>query len=165
MATEEKQSEEVKQSATFKDWYKKNKEKLLEKRRAQYANDPDKREKARAAALAQRSSNPRASTAGQPLYKMVGDVRTRVYRIGDAAKKVGRKEQVLRLWENKGWVPPPQVDSSHRYYTTKQIELLREFALLIDQVRYKPASRTIAINTKSVEIWAKWGETNGNQSN
>lgn len=154
--TEDKKAEASKPKRTFKDWYSANKEQLLAKRRARYSSNPEARALAQQAAKEQRGNNPRTSTAGQPLHKLINGEQVEVYRIGKVAEMVGRTEQVIRNWEKKKWIPEPRVDATHRYYTKNQVKILREFALLIDQVRYQPAIRTMTINNKSIEVWSSW---------
>lgn len=148
----------ITQKKTFKTWYANNREKLSALRKEKYRLNPEIREKAKKGARIRRQEVPRVSTAGQPLIKTVNGVTQQVVRIGQASEAVGRKEQVLRIWERKKWVPKPAGESVHRYYTMHQITLLREFAQLIDQVRYQPAIRSMVISTKSAEVWARWNE-------
>lgn len=150
---------------SFKDWYADNKADLSAKRKARYHSDPEYRAKVKESALEARRKNPRVSTAGKSLFKQYKGQQIRVYRVGDVSALIGRKEQVIRQWERNGWIPKPIIGGvTHRYYTEDQVKLLREFAELIDQVRYSPLSRNLAINTKSVEVWSKWGTEDENDS-
>lgn len=144
-------------SNRFKEWYSKNKEALNAKRRERYKKDEALRAKTREQQAKYRANNPRKSTAGAPLYREVNGTLIRVFRIGEAARLVGRKEQVLRKWERDGLTPKPTLEGKQRYYTEVQVVLLRELAQLIDQVRYTNAvTREIALTSKTEELNSKW---------
>ena len=52
----------------------------------------------------------------------------RVYTIGEAASEVGRSVDTLRRWSKEGAVDP-QVDSwGRRYFSERQIELMKRLA-------------------------------------
>ena len=144
----------------FAKWYQKNKDAFNAKRKKQYQEDPAVREKVLA-----RQRVYRVAVKDDPSrvahVRKAGNVEKTVYRIGHVAEQIGRDEQVIRIWERRGWIPKPTVSSSHRYYTVHQIELLRQFAAQIDQVRYKAGVRRVAILKASMEVHALWEQSDG----
>ena len=79
-----------------------------------------------------------------------------MFRVGAVAERIRRDVQVLRIWERENKIPRPTVPGGHRYYTVNQVNLLEEFATLMDEVRYDPKVRSEAVEAKSLEIKQKW---------
>jgi DNA-binding transcriptional MerR regulator len=79
------------------------------------------------------------------------------------ARVCNRTEQVIRLWEREQRIPKPSVKGGHRYYTQHQIDMLVEFAELMDEVRYMrsdPETRDAALKAKTAQMFANWNPTN-----
>lgn len=145
----------------FAKWYQKNKAAFNAKRKKQYHDDPGVREKVLSRQRLYREAAKEDPSRVAHVRK-AGESERTVYRIGHVAEQIGRDEQVIRIWERKGWIPKPTVSSSHRYYTVHQIGLLRQFAASIDQVRYKTSVRKVAILKASMEVHALWEQDDGN---
>lgn len=143
--------------SSFSKWYEKNKKEFNRKRRENYRKDEDARLAIVERQREYRRNNP-TPRRDVPLTKEVSGREQAVMRIGVVAKEVGRTDQVLRMWEKKGIIPKPSVTSTHRYYTLRQVELLKGLAEVMDEVRYKPAIRADAIEKKSNEVFGLWEE-------
>lgn len=141
----------------FQKWYKKNSEKLNDKRKKRYATDTSYRQAAIDRQAEYRSRNPPKSRAGESRFKKVGGTAVEAFRIGKAAEIIGRSVQSIRKWEQLGIIPSPVVPSSHRYYTAYQVMLMKELADIIDLARHERGGLLqAAIETKSAEIKSKW---------
>lgn len=145
-----------KSRTAYQKWYQTNKASFNEKRKKKYHSDPEVREKAISNAKKYRQENPRQNGEEQH-YREVGGKVVEVFRITETANRIGRSVESIRSWEKKGWIPTPSIDSTHRYYTIKQIQLLKDFAEFIDQVRYDREVRALAIKKKSSELYSLWG--------
>lgn len=144
-----------------KDYYLKNKERLSEKKKARYRNDPSYREGVMARQAQRRRAMPRRSEASeQVLERVVDGMLRRVFRIGDVAKKIGKSVQTIRGWEKAKIIPHPLTssDATHRYYTEEQVAMLGELADIVDKLRYCRGTtlRADTINKKAMEIAEKW---------
>jgi hypothetical protein len=142
-------------NSAWKKWYKQNKEAYNARRKAQRDEDPELRERIAAAQRERRANAPRPEKDG-PRYKVVNKKKVEVFRIGQVAKACNRTEQVIRMWEREGKIPKPIIPGGHRYYTQNQLNMLVEFAELMDEVRYDPSVRSVAVDKKSAELAANW---------
>lgn len=143
----------------YKDWYQENKAALSAKRKERYNSDPEYRQAIIDRQRAQRASNPARKSDGV-IFKLVGGVDRRVYRIGDMSEMAGVPLDTLRSWERKGIMPKPSVGGVHRYYTQSQIELVALIATTLKEVRYKPApirkQATTTVVTKVAALWEQY---------
>lgn len=64
---------------------------------------------------------------------MENEERKERYMIREAAKQVGVETHVLRYWEKELALEIPKNDMGHRYYTGKEVSLLRQIKYLKDQ--------------------------------
>lgn len=64
---------------------------------------------------------------------MENEERKEKYMIREAAKQVGVETHVLRYWEKELALEIPKNDMGHRYYTGKEVSLLRQIKYLKDQ--------------------------------
>lgn len=142
-------------SATYKKWYKKNREEFNRKRAEKYAADPARREAANAYAKEYRERNPAKPANGIRYYEYQG-AKMEVFKIGVVAEMLNKSIQTIRIWEKAGHIPPPSYESSHRAYTMVQINLLEEFGKMMSEVRYNPAKRAEEISKKSAYIYKMW---------
>lgn len=140
----------------YQRWYEANKEELSKRRKALYQNDPEHRAEVKKRQREYRKNHPPESRAGASRFKEINGIQVEVFRIGDACKMIGREEQTIRGWEEKGVIPRPSVEGVHRNYTKNQIVLMRELAQLIDQLRYDKDALQDAITSKSQEIHQLW---------
>lgn len=65
------------------------------------------------------------------------------YMIREAAKQVGAETHVLRYWEKELSLEIPKNDMGHRYYTEKEVVLLRQVKYLKDQGFHLKAIRLL----------------------
>lgn len=140
----------------FHRWYEANKEGFNARRRMRYRSDPEYRDKLVERQREARAKHPRPSQAKDYSIRVVGGSKKKVFRIGYVVEAIGRSEMTIRNWERKGIIPKPSVVSQHRYYTKRQVKLLKELSELLTQVRYNPKLRDFAIHQKSNEIYGMW---------
>lgn len=145
----------------FQRWYALHKDTFNSKRRKAYKTNSLLREKSLTRQKNYRKNHPGYRVA-RVATRLVCGVHTRVFRIGVVAQMIGRGEQVIRIWERKGIIPKPTIAGVHRYYTLKQVELLKELADAINAVRYKRVLMKSTILEKSAEIYSQWEENHGN---
>lgn len=139
----------------FAKWYATNKDKFNEQRRNRYKADKELRKKISARNSGYRSRN--GGSEEQAIYRTYRKLKVQVFRISHVAEMCNRDEQSIRIWEGKGYIPPPSFpDCTHRVYMQFQVDLLVEFSNLMTEVRYKPSIRKEAIEKKSKEIHALW---------
>lgn len=149
----------VREPKTFKMWYTVNKDKLSEKRKQLYHSDPEYRKKNNETSAKWRKEHPAPSRAGESRFKKYKGATIEVFRITAVAEMIGRSDQTIRGWEADGVIPKPLIESAHRYYTKKQIMLMRELAEIIDLVRYDGRELlNLAIKSKSEEIHKQWAD-------
>jgi hypothetical protein len=109
---------------TFSAWYEQNKQKLSEKRKALYREDPEYRKKVLAASAARRKSKATSPKTGI-------DVAT-------ACDLIGVSMWTLNRWKNEGYLPV-QTLRGHRF-TQAQIELLGLLKQFFEQYPRKVAA-------------------------
>jgi hypothetical protein len=143
-------------SSKFKRWYEENKTSISERRKRIYQADPELRAEIRAKQREYRQKHPPESRAGAPRYKEVNGRSVQVFRIGEAAALVGRDEQTLRIWEERGVIPRVTVPGVHRNYTVTQVNLMKELVEVIDKHRYERETLQVETQSKSDEIYQKW---------
>lgn len=156
-STEKEQTTE--KGRSFSDWYFDNKERLSIKRKEMYQKNDEYRKANNERSARWRKEHPAPSRAGESRFKKIGEDTVEVFRITAVSQMIGRSDQTIRGWESEGVIPKPLIDSKHRYYTKKQIMLMRELAELIDLVRYEGRELLkTAIQTKSVDIHKQWAD-------
>lgn len=144
-------------SASFKSWYQRNKDKINSARAARYKSNPVYRGKILDSQRKHREEHPQASRRGSSRMKVVNEVLQETFRISEVAAMVDRSVQTIRLWHSFGWLPSPSVNSIHRFYTSHQISLMKELAVVIENTRHE--SREVhqaAVEVKVQEIKARW---------
>jgi len=105
----------------YAEYYKKNRERILQKRRQKYALDPEYRKKVkkRNAEYHRRTSKPKKPIES---YQMVKVEDKTYFTIGIFAKAIGRKTITVREYHRRGLLPPPIFVNSRgwRLYSQKQ---------------------------------------------
>lgn len=151
---------EPKKESAFKRWYAKNAQKLAEQRKKKYWSDPEYRAKCLSSNKVYRDTKAKPRRQPYPPVKPTKlGMPMEVYRIGQVAKMIGRTGQSIRKWEKDGLIPKPIVEAGQRYYTPRQVELMRELAAVLD--RYHHSSRAeinAAIAAKRQEVFNNWNE-------
>lgn len=114
-------------NAGVRKWYSANREQFNERRRQRYASDPYLRLKARDQAKAYRQNGPEGDMIHRHIVRVVKGEAVKYFSSGTAAQLLNRSAQTIRLWETKGWIPPPADPMyKHRYYSSKQIVLMNK---------------------------------------
>lgn len=138
-------------------YYKKNKDRLSEKRRKKYENDPEYREKIvgnsrKRASMIEKPS--RAAVKRQPKTYLEADG-SRKYSITFVAWAVKRSIQTIRKWEKDGILPktPFRSPSGMRLYTQPMIDIVSEVIIGRGMARLPNKDKTIY-----TEIADKWKE-------
>jgi len=107
------------------DWYDKNKKALSDKRKQAYKDNPELQKQARIRARQQREKmknvKPKLETVK---YK---GKHYSLYSIHSVAIIVNKTNQTLKAWEAKNITPPALVVNRTRYYTVRQVELLKRY--------------------------------------
>lgn len=141
---------------SFSKWYDGNKDKLSQKRATKYKTDPAYRQAALDRSAKQRKENPRPKQTVEQHFREINGQTVEVFRIGTVASQIGRDEQTIRLWEERGLIPKPTAPGKHRYYTRQQVSLMRELAETIGFSRYDAVIRRAATEAKSQHIHSQW---------
>jgi transposase-like protein len=73
------------------------------------------------------------------------DLKSKIYRISEAARELGLSAEWLRQGEKRGSLPPARRDrNGHRYYTPEDIQRLRKRHLMngmgSSRIAYRPPS-------------------------
>ena len=146
-----------KKSASYRQWYEANKERVAAQRKARYENDPEYRERILANRRKQREKEKhersRREVKGNVLenrrikqfqvnHDELGSVVTQFYSIGQMAKRLNLAVPTMRKWEREGVIPEAMYRSNggHRLYTVDQVNTISE-------VYEKHLSYTIAQKT------------------
>jgi len=110
-----------KQESPFRGWYAKNKERLSEKRKKRYAEDPAYRERALEASRRRRQGEqtPTAPPDDAPIS------------FGEAAERTGISVSTLHEWRRKKHFPEPKRHSGRLWFTEKQMLLLTKLKEVI----------------------------------
>ena len=116
----------------YKSWYGKNGDKLKEDRRAEYAANPEARERAKQRAREQRARRGARVKERTEMYRSVNGTSVRVFLMGDVVEVVGRTAQTIRAWEKKGWIPSDSFDEGKRLYTENQVGLIKRLSEFLD---------------------------------
>ena len=134
-------------------YYKANKEKILEARRKKYTDDPVYREKAlqrsadRKRRLKQQNKKNKKNTKVKKTAPIIFaiehdglDHEVSMLTAGQLAEALGRKTQTIRVWEKKGIIPQAMYrsDANDRLYTELQVKLLKKAyleAVKVDSLR------------------------------
>lgn len=142
----------------FKAWYEQNKERVSKKRRALYANDSARREQAVTYQRDYRKNKERASKKGTPHFRKVGAQLLQVVRITQAALTAGCSIEFIRKYEASGVIPPSAADSPQRYYTLRQIRLIRDFFQIMKELKYVKSAdlKEAALASQKQIMSSKW---------
>ena len=132
-----------KKSASYRQWYEQNKQRVAAQRKARYENDPeyrqrilDNRKKQREKEKHERSRREvkgnvlenRKLKQFQVKHDEYGSVVTQFYSIGQTAKKLNLAVPTIRKWEREGVIPEAMYRSNggHRLYTLDQVTIIAE---------------------------------------
>lgn len=132
----------------YQKWYEANREKLAERRRQRYQMDPQVREKAIQRQRKWRKDHARASTKDSPKFREVNGNLAQVFRISDTAEMAGCSVEFIRKYEQAGVIPRTSVQSAQRYYTSSQVRLIKDFFLVMQELKY---NKDAALRDAAVE--------------
>lgn len=129
--------------ASVRRWYAANREEYSALRRRRYKANPKLRAKARKAAAKYRRDRQRGLIqVRRTLSRTLNGVAVTVYTSGHVTDRIQCSPQVLRSWEERGWLPRPIFEGEkHRLYTAHQVGLIK---LLADVARPKRGRRVSA---------------------
>lgn len=136
-------------------WYNSNRNSFNAERKRKYAEDSLRRLSAIEKQKEYRLHNPRPTGLPKKFAIVCGQT-VDAYRIGEVARRVGRDEQVIRIWERKGYIPAPSLPGPQRYYTLQQIHLLTGFARMMDEFRYERKLLPRLIAEHSEQLKRDW---------
>ena len=146
--------------SNFQAWYIKNKDSLSEKRKRRYEEDPEYREKVKAAARkrwqdqrkARGGGEPRTRGGNSPRVLPVGGRDVLVYGVSEYASRVDRDVQTISAWEERGIVPSPTVidELGRRWYSESHMDLVAKVSK-----RFRSSGGRRLADLK-VKIWAAW---------
>ena len=147
----------------FAAYYEVNKEKLAEKRRNRYQNDPEYRERIKEAARERRrrarEEREQLKVEGRlppPKYKggignpatvLLGDKMVPAYSITILADRVGKPLYVVQYWARRGLLPqtPFRSNSGSRLYTQQMINAVKRAVNRRDKISTKDDSFRLEI--------------------
>lgn len=120
----EEQLSGAKNSDYFKSWYEKNKEKLSQKRKERYRNDPDYKAKV----LQSASVSRKRTTANAAVRSVtVEGAEYEAHPIVEVAARLGISRETILNWEECGLIPTTPfrlTGRGVRFYTVGMIEVL-----------------------------------------
>lgn len=118
-----------------KEYYEKNREKIAEKRKQKYRDDPEYREEARRRAKEYKVQNPvsRATVVVPEKYTMT---------LVEAAAQLDVNISTLRDWMKLGMFPKPALYGNVYYLTESQFGLLQKLAEFISTYGARTALRS-----------------------
>jgi hypothetical protein len=143
-------------------YWKKNKEKILAKRKERYRTDPEYRTKilkqSRERSKSDRGDIKRkVGRAKLPKAYSFGDAEVAMFSIFFLAQKVSRSIQACRKWEKNGTLPPtPFRKKGVRLYTAEMIEAVASVVNSFGTVRL-PNDENEKIFNEIVEKWHELG--------
>ena len=108
-------------TTAFKKWYANNKAALAEKRKAKYLADPAYRESIKARAQVRRAA--RASELRPEGYSL---------NMAQVADSLELTIWALREWRKKSYFPEPKEHHGRRWFTRRQLVLLRSLKEYLD---------------------------------
>ncbi len=139
-------------------WYANNREKFAKLRRKRYRADPERREKARKAAAEYRRARREGEKVRRTLLREIGGKTVEVFTSGYVSDRIKYSPQVLRGWEERGWIPATLFpEDKHRLYTAHQVALMK---LLADATRQKAGRRksaSLVLDEVITLIHKTWG--------
>jgi hypothetical protein len=103
----------LKKESAFAKWYAKNKERLSDKRKKLYADEPQYRQRALEASRRRRRGELRVP------------VPNGLISFAEGAKSIGVGVSSLHDWRSKGLFPEPKHDNGSLWFSDKQVRLLK----------------------------------------
>ena len=109
-------------------WYQQNKQRLSEKRKKLYAENPEYREQRREAS--------RRYRRGERTHHTPADT---PIPLAEAAKRVGVGVSTIREWRRKKLFPEPTRHNRGFFFTENQVSLLKELKVVSRKYRMRPS--------------------------
>lgn len=129
---------------SFQKWYGRNSENLSRKRKEQYANDPEFREKALARAKDYRNKKKNGHVAQKTTrYRNYNGTQQQVFTTGGVADSLGCGVTTIINWESKDWIPLPIFDEPHRFYLQHQVTLMKNLHKAVETKKAKQIATAI----------------------
>lgn len=101
------------EKTAYQRWYEKNKDKLSEKRKKRYREDPEYRQ-----GYLDRKAKQTEALRAEPVDPKY------THNFTEAAEALGVTLWTLRSWRSKDLIPEPHVHNKGLYFTTAQVGLL-----------------------------------------
>jgi hypothetical protein len=108
----------------FKIWYSKNKQKLSEKRKERYKNDPVYREKALERRKEQIKRTPKLKDSRPDVY---------TFSFTQTAEALEISTWRLRSWRDNDYYPEPYKHGREMWFTQQQVYLLKDVVKFFDK--------------------------------
>lgn len=112
----------------YQKWYEANKDRRNAARRERYQRDGTYRARQVSAArdyrAGGRKADVEATTGPSAVMYVAPGKEVALWTIGDIARTLGITTQTIRVWEIRGLLPAPTIDSGKRMYTKKQAKYI-----------------------------------------
>ena len=113
--------------AHTKEYYEKNRDHILAKRRERYQNDPDYRKRALERARKYREQK-RAEKGSFDNAVLIDGVKVPAVSAAEVEKQLGLSDGKLKAYQKEGRIPKAFVSHPVRLYTQNQITLIKELS-------------------------------------
>jgi len=143
-------------------WYGQNKERISQKRKEAYAQDPEYREKVLSQSAQNRARRRRVPRVKVPRHQVPKKYKTGdgghvvLYSIGFFSIFIGRSVQSITEWEKAGMLPKtPYIQGTRkfRFYTQRMMEVVRD--IVGEKLRLYPVDPLM--HEKITEAWRESG--------
>lgn len=126
----------------FRKWYAENKQKLSERRKKHYREDPIHRHKIvdRQRAYRERIKGGKGPGKDRYVLETVPGVKITVYSVGYVAAKLGRDTNDIRKWERQGYILAAWKEDP-RAYTRNQIKLMATLSKFLTENRWNKSQK------------------------
>lgn len=110
----------------FAKWYAENREKLSQKRRERYQNDPDYREKVLLNSKKSRKSLKEVTDGGGGRLVGADGVERNCYTVSETASLLDVSRETVIQWERSGVMPKDPFARNPRCYTAGQVQGIKK---------------------------------------
>lgn len=117
-----------KTESRYRTWYQKNRQRLSDKRKKLYAENPEYREKHLEASRRHRRGE---RTPPKPADAPIS--------LAEAAERIGIGASTLREWRTKNLFPDPKHHKGGLWFTEIQVRLLQKLKEVIRKYRMRPS--------------------------
>lgn len=111
--------------AYTKEWWERNKQEVLDKRRSRYHSDPEYRQSVLDRSKRYREER-KAKAAATPKTITINGKALKALTVAEVYKIAGIDAERLKYYQRQGYVPPALVSRPSRLYTVQQAEHIRQ---------------------------------------